>query len=215
MYRARLLDVLQKDFPRVTTLVGDEYFHKLAYQYLARYPSTHPSVRYIGRHFAEFLDIEAKVEELPFLADLARLEWARLEVFDAPDAEPLQMVDLQAILPEEWPALRFRLIPACQMLRSPWPVHQIWAAQEETPPYELVRPAETVMRVWRDGFIIYQASMNSAERLGLDCVLAGKTFSEICAALEPVLPAETVTHEVGGLLMRWIEDGILERLPES
>jgi hypothetical protein len=214
MYCARLLDVLHEDFPRVTALLGDKYFHEIAHRYLARYPSTHPSVRYVGRHFSEFLGAEVVMEGLPFLADLARLEWARLEVFDAPDAEPLQMAHLQAIPPEGWPALRFRLIPACQILRSAWPVHRVWAAQEETPLYELASPAETVVRVWREGFTVYQASLNTAERLGLDCVLAREPFAAICAALEPVLPAETVTHEVGGLLMRWIEDGILERLPE-
>jgi hypothetical protein len=135
-------------------------------------------------------------------------------VFDAPDAEPLQVTHLQAVPPLEWPTLRFRLIPAFQILCSAWPVQQIWTAQEETPLSELVHPAETVVRIWRDGFTVYQASMNAMERRGLDCVLAGEPFAAICAALESVLPPEAAAREVGSLLLRWIEDGILERLPQ-
>ena len=64
------------------------------------------------------------------LADLARLECARVDVFDAADAEPLRLGDLESVPPDEWPALRLRLIPACLVLESAWPVHEIWAAAD-------------------------------------------------------------------------------------
>ncbi len=70
----------------------------------------------------------------PFLGDLARLEWARVEVFDAPDAEPLRLSDLSSIPPEDWPALRFRPIPACLVIECAWPVHEIWAAADTPAP---------------------------------------------------------------------------------
>jgi len=216
MYCARLLDVLYEDFPRVDAILGRERFREVACAYLVDSPSTHPSLRYLGRHFAAFLDRrahrQAEREGLPFLADLTRLEWVRLEVFDAPDASPLQIAHLQAIPPEEWPGLRFRLIPACQTLYSPWPVHRIWAAREETPLCELARPAETAVRVWREGFKVYQASMDATEQLAWTPLCAGEPFAAICAALEPVLPPETAAREVGSLLVRWIEDGILAQL---
>lgn len=58
MYRARLVDVLREDFPRVLAIVGDEGFHALACRYLARHPSLDPSVRHVGRDFAGFLASE-------------------------------------------------------------------------------------------------------------------------------------------------------------
>ncbi len=130
MYYVRLLEVLHEDFPQVATILGCERFDEVVRVYLACHPSTHPSLRYLGRHFAAFLDTRPEVASLPFLSDLARLEWMREEVFDAPDAEPLRLEHLQGLSADEWPDLRFQFIPAFQVLQSEWPVHEIWAAAE-------------------------------------------------------------------------------------
>jgi len=214
MYTARLLDALREDFPCVAAVAGFERFSAIVRTYLAQHPSTHPSLRYIGRHFPEFLHTAAEEREsLPFLADLARLEWTRLEVFDAPDTEPLRLAQLQTISPAEWSELRLRLVPACHILRSAWPLHQIWTATVEHRSFvEYERPGETVIRVWRQDFTVYQASMDAIEQLALERIRRGEPFAVICAALESLLPAEEAARTVGSLLLRWIEDGILERL---
>ena len=211
MYWARLLDVLREDFPRVAVCLGTERFTDIALRYLARNRSTHPSVRHVGSRFAAFLASDAEVQAWPFLPDLARLEWARLEVFDAPDAEPLRVAELQAIPPAGWPALTFTLTPAVWLLRSAWPVHEIWAAAEERGLYEPVRPVETQLRIWRESFTVYHSSMDAAERLALERVLAGEPFAAVCEVLEATLSPEDAPGEAAQLLLRWIEDGILAR----
>ncbi len=215
MYGARLLEVLQEDFPRVATLLGCARFEAIARAYLARHPSTHPSLRHLGRHFAAFLHAQAEAEFLPFLEDLARLEWARLEVFDAPDAEPLQVAHLHEIAPDEWASLRFRLIPAFQVFSSDWPVQEIWAAAEEeiSPPAGL-RREKTILRIWRESFAVYHAKMDVIEQAALARILGGEPFAAVCAALESLLPAEETAPTMGSLLLRWIEDGLLARLPQ-
>jgi hypothetical protein len=209
MYRARLVDVMREDFPRVLRTVGDEVFSTLVSRYLARHPSTNPSVRHLGRRFAEFLAGERTTP--PFLADLARLEWARVEVFDAPDAEPLSLSDLEPILPSEWPMLRFRLIPACAVVESTWPVHEIWAAADDGADGRRERwePRPTTVRVWREGWSVSHAAMGAAEQLAFRVLDRGESFASLCASLEGDLDAEAAAREVGGLLMRWLEDGLL------
>ena len=209
MYWARLHDVLREDFPRVATILGAERFGVVGCTYLAQNPSMHPSVRHVGRGFAEFLAGASEVERVPFLADLARLEWARLAVFDAPDAQPLHVDDLRAVAPAEWPGLTFRLVPAVQLLHSAWPVHELWASAEEGGPPERLRPAETSVRVWRDGFMVYQATMDRREQLALARVVRGEPVASVCAALASVMSAEEATREAAQLLLRWMEDGIL------
>ena len=125
MYWARLLDVLRDDFPRVAAVLGGDRFTALAGTYLERHPSTHPSVRWVGAHFADFLSQRGPVDEQPFLADLARLEWTRLAVFDAVDAVPLRLEALWVIPPSTWPRLTFRPVPALRVLRCAWPVHEL------------------------------------------------------------------------------------------
>ena len=227
MYRARLVDVLREDYPRVAAILGDEDFAALACRYLTRHPSTNPSVRHVGRRFADWITGEASVA--PHLADLARLEWARVEVFDAADAEPLRLADLESLPPDEWPALRLQLIPACLVLESAWPVHEIWAsadpeAHADAPADDGARadgaaePAPqawtrepTVIRVWREGFSVSHAAMGRDEQRAFRVLARGEPFAEICAAIEDGLDADTAAREVGAILLRWLEDGLIAR----
>jgi hypothetical protein len=213
MYRARLTDVLREDFPRVVAILGDETFEALAARYLAAHPSAHPSVRHVGDRFADFVG-RARPDP-PFLPDLARLEWARVEVFDAADAEPLMLSDLQAIAAERWPALDLHAIPASRLLRCTWPAHEIWASPDRwipghAPPWE---PRPVAIRVWREGDDVSHAAIGALEGRLFPLLERGAPLSALCAALVDDLEPEAAAREVGGLLMRWLEDGFLARCP--
>jgi len=197
MYYLRLLDVLREGFPRVCALLGEEAFERLGGLYLARHPSTDPSVRHVGGAFAAFLG----TEPVPaYLADLARLEWARLEVFDAPDAPVLTLDQLRAVPPGDWPGLRFAPVAALERLVTAWPVHRIWQDESAT----AAAPARTALRVWRQGFAVYQTAMEADEERALAGLVTGRTFAAVCEAFDA--PADA-----GALLLRWIEDGIIAR----
>jgi hypothetical protein len=205
MYQARLLDVLREDFPRALAVLGEEAFADLTRRYLTRHPSTHPSVRHVGRHFADHLATEMLPR--PYLADLARLEWARVQVFDAPDPEPLRLSDLEALAPAEWPALRLRPIAACRIVDAGWPVHTIWAAAADLD----LEPAPTTIRVWREGWSVSHAAMAPAEVRAFRAIERGEPFAQVCAAIEWEDEPQAAAHAVGGVLMRWLEDGCLTR----
>ena len=118
-YYLRLRDVLREDFPRLASLLGSERFDDVVSEYLEVFPSKQPSVRHLGRVLTEFL---RRREDLPkCVADLAELEWARVEVFDAPDAECATIADLAGVSPDAWPSLRFSTIPAIRTLSAPIP----------------------------------------------------------------------------------------------
>jgi hypothetical protein len=195
MYLWRLVDALAEDFPKVAEALGRERFADVVRAYLARHPSTEPSVRHLGGAFAAFL-VGA---EPAWLADLARLEWARLDVFDAPDATPLTLDELRGVPAEAWPELRLASVPALARLGAEWPVHELWSD-----PSRPVVAARTALRVWRDGFLVYQAPMDAAEDAALGHLLAGDPFAALCETVGD--PAEAAS-----LLLRWIADGIVKR----
>jgi len=193
MYRFRIVDALAEDFPKLAGFLGREAFTDLAQAYLAGHPSTEPSIRHIGRALPAFL----VGREPAWLADLARLEWIRLDVFDAPDAVPLTLDALRRVPPEEWAALRFTPVPGFAQLVTEWPVQQLW---EESP--SPLAPGRTALRVWRDGFLVYQSVMDAGEERALSQLVAGAPFGVVCEAVDD--PAEAAA-----LLLRWIEDGIV------
>ena len=211
MYCARLLDVLQEDFPRVVAIVGEEQFREIGRLYLRQFPSTYPSLHYFGIHFAEFMTTQPVGISSPFLGDLARLERARLDVFDAPDAEPLRLEDLQTIPADAWATIHFRVIPALVTLTCAWPVQQVWKEEPFTIS-DILHQTPTVLRVWRQDFAVYQARMDTIEQAALAAMQSGESFASVCANVETLVDAgEDVSAVVGSLLLRWIEDGILAR----
>lgn len=212
MYRARLVDVLREDFPRVCAILGDDGFSALVGRYLARHPSTHPSVRHLGHGFAGHLATERL--PYPFLADLARLEWARVEVFDAADPEPLRLADLASLAPAAWPALMLRPIAACRVVAAAWPVHEIWAAADDGGAGVARLAAPTTIRVWREGWSVSHAAMGPTEVEAFRALQRGAPFAQVCAAVEAGREPDAAAREVGALLMRWLEDGLLAR-PED
>jgi hypothetical protein len=209
MYLVRLIDVLREDFPRVAAVLGSETFTAMARRYVAAHPSTHPSLRWFGRDFPTLLARAAAEDPLPaYVPDLARLEWARLEVFDAADAELLGVEALRRVPPESWATLRLELVPAVTLLESAWPVHRIWEASAEGGGAAW-HPEATHLRVWRHDARVYQASMDRTERVALAHVQAGDDFAALCAGVATIVEPEAAAATAGAMMLRWIEDGVL------
>jgi hypothetical protein len=205
-YFWRLRDVLAEDFPRVAAILGPERFEALAREYLRSHPSEHPSVRYLGRDLAAV--IARHVDLPPYLADLARLERARLDVFDALDCEPLRTDALRAVQAEDWPQLRFAPIPALAVLQADWPVHEAWGGADAAS----LASAPTFVRVWRaQDYRVYHTPMDARDAEALDRLMAGAPFEIVCTAFDDLPPLEGA-QRAAALLARWLEDGIIARV---
>ncbi|MBI3783697.1 MAG: putative DNA-binding domain-containing protein [Deltaproteobacteria bacterium] len=203
-YYWRLVQVLRETFPRLAAVVGDG-FAGLVHDYLAEHPSEHPSVSYVGRHFAEFLARRSEIPE--FSADLARLEWTRNLVFEAPDAAPVTVDALRQIAPQAWTEIRFAAVPAFDVIECAWPVHRVWADAEAA-----LEPEATALRVWRAAdYKVMHASVGSREAAALQRLRRGEPFAVICEAFAD-LPEEQAARAAMGWLLRWVEDGIVAAL---
>lgn len=209
MYGTRLADALAEDYPRTATLLGWERFREVALAYVARYPSCHASLRWFGERFAEFLATTPPNAQPEFLADMARLEWARVMVFDAPDVDLLRVDALRALPLDRWPTLRLQAVPALEVIRVDWPVHEIWQAVEVDPTRTSWPRAEVWLRVWRHGDRVFQASMNLEEQAALAHVCSGDDFATICGGLAAIVAEESAAATAGALVLRWIEDELL------
>lgn len=79
---------LGRRFPVIQRRVGDEFFAALARAYLAADPPRSPVLMEWGAGFADFLAGFRPLAGWPFMADVARIEWARGLAFHAADAPP-------------------------------------------------------------------------------------------------------------------------------
>ncbi len=116
-----LVGALGDTFPVVKQLVGDEFFAAMAGVHVRAHPPTSPVLAHYGEGFADWLASFAPAQSLPYLPDMARLEFARLKALHAADAEPIAAaVVAQALAdPEALTGLRFRWHPSLSVLESP------------------------------------------------------------------------------------------------
>jgi len=123
-----LLDTFRGKFPAVHRLVGDEYFTAVAREYIHRHPPDSPVLLRYGRGFGEFLEAFPSAAGVPYLGDVARLEWARIHALHAPDAEPAPISELGAIAEESLENTVLTLHPSLSRVPSRWPVVSLWSA---------------------------------------------------------------------------------------
>ena len=97
--RVALIEALAAAYPAVSRLVGEPFFHRMAGVYAAAEPSRERTLNLYGETFADFVAGFAPARELPYLADVARLERAVLEARHAADAPALDPAAATALGP--------------------------------------------------------------------------------------------------------------------
>ena len=127
-----LVDALADSFPVVQALVGEDFFRAMAAEFARGNPPRSPVLAWYGAGFADFVEGFPPAAGLPYLADVARLEWLRVEAWHAADADPLPLAEIGALLADETalPTLRLALHPSLRVLRSAHPVVSLWAAHQ-------------------------------------------------------------------------------------
>ncbi|MCK0509438.1 DNA-binding domain-containing protein [Aromatoleum anaerobium] len=184
--RHNFREALRAVYAVVDRLVGARFFDYAADRYTREHPSTSGDIHAFGARFADFLAAFAPAAGLPYLPDVARLEWAMHEVFHAAAPPPFPLERLAALPAAAHAALCFTPSPACRLLASRWPVHRLWAlnqpgvAWDET--FDLGAGGVTLL-VRRSGFEVELEPLPGAEFALLDRLAGGQALA---AALEAV-----------------------------
>jgi len=123
-----LIRALRLAYPAIEHLVGREFFECAADIFIREHL---PRAAYLGQYggvFSEFLHHFAPAASLPYLADVARLEWAVNGALHAPDVRPLELRELAEIARENQCDVSFQPHPSVGMLRAEYPVDDVWRA---------------------------------------------------------------------------------------
>src|SRR4051812_29625274 len=96
-YKMALTNALRLCYPAVHRLVGEEFFAAVAQDFIAASPPCSASLDEYGAAFPDFLARIPSAAALPYLADVARLDWAVHRALHAADADPLGQRDLAGL----------------------------------------------------------------------------------------------------------------------
>lgn len=123
-----LMRALETRFPAIRSLVGEAFFGAMARDFLRAHPPASPVLAHIGDDLARFLAGFEPAAELPYLADIARIEAARTRAYHAADAPRLDGAAFAALPPAALEQIGIALHPAVSVVLSPHPVWDILAA---------------------------------------------------------------------------------------
>jgi hypothetical protein len=198
-YRARLAGALRANYPKLAQWMGAEEFGELASRYGAAHPSRHFSIRWHGEHLGAFLARGP-------LAELARMEWALGEAFDAADAAPLRVEDIASMAAEACGRLALTLHASVKILALEWGVEAAWRALRdgETIALPAVRVHSHGLLVWRKDLDAHWRSVTRAEANALLGLHAAGSLDAACEDLHECHAAEMGTWFAG-----WLAQGML------
>jgi hypothetical protein len=172
-----LVDALAATFPVVQALVGEEFFRAMAAVFVRAQPPSSRILAWYGAGLADFIAAFEPAAGLPYLADVARLEMARVRAYHAADVAAVPPEALQAALsqPERLAYLRLGLHPSLQVLASPYAVFSLWAAHQGTLALASVDPhhAETAL-VYRHAMQVESMACSPATGRFIQALLQGE-----------------------------------------
>jgi hypothetical protein len=125
-----LTETLETTYPVVCRLVDRRFFGFAADRYIRSHPPAGPCLFEYGATFPDFLASFPSCAGHPYLADIARLEWAMNSALHAEDAPAMTRAALAVVPADDVGRLALRFDPSAAWLRSPWPVDLIWRANQ-------------------------------------------------------------------------------------
>jgi len=205
-----LVDALAATFPVVQALVGQEFFHAMAALFVRAHPPQSRILAWYGAELPDFIDHFEPTASLPYLADVARLEMARVRGYHAADVAAVPPEALQAALlqPERLATLRLGLHPSLQVLASRHAVFSLWAAHQGTLDLASVDPyqAETAL-VYRQDMQVETLAVSPTTGQFIRAVLQGESLLAAASADTDLNLAATLAHLVRQQLLTHLDFG--------
>lgn len=211
MYYARLLEILIAEYPTTRQILGDKAFERVCRRFVQRNPSKHRTLNQLSERFPDFLSRHLPSGNRRGLAvDVARIERAMEDVFDAPRAEPLTAAEFAAIGADQWHRVRLRVNPALRMFRLRCPANAYMNAARGAGKPRLPRPRATFAIVYRRGFQVFRRDQAPGQFRLLAALARGRTLEQAVRSSVSGRGgnAEKLAATLGAWFREWAAAGI-------
>lgn len=210
-YGSRLVEALRNDHERLHLYLGDETFDQMGHAYVRARTSEHPNLRWFSQGLPAFLKASAPYCDHPVLSDLAALEKALNDAFDAAEGPVVELADMSGFAPEAWSRLRFLPHPGAARLDLATNAAAIWLAlkNDEAPPEatKLEQPARLL--IWRQDVTPMFRELPTEEAMMWDEAANGISFGVLCEMLATYDDPDGAAGRGAGYLHGWIAAGLL------
>jgi hypothetical protein len=196
-----LIDALAAVYPAVQRITGVDFFRAMARFHIRATPPISPLLFEYGRDFPAFIERYEYARTMPWLADTARLERAWLDAYHAEDAAPLSAETLAAVAPERLADLVFIAHPATRIVRSPFSVVTIFAANrggENLGRIDASSPEDAL--ITRPDLDVVVRRLPPGGAVFLLNLMSGQSLGEAAASALQASPAFDIAANIAGLI---------------
>lgn len=179
--RLNRIAALTDAFVNVRQLVGDDYFHALARAYVDCAPAKSANLHEDGADLPAFIRGFQPAAALPYLGDVADVDWALHRAYFAADTQAVNSTTINELGPERFAAASVRLAPCVALVRSQrWPIADILRMHAGGPPAHLGAGGQSVL-IWRAGFATQWQPLAAAETEAVAALMAGAAVANAIA----------------------------------
>ncbi len=214
-----LTQALADTFPVCQRLVGEKFFDGLAYHYVCDAKSQTPDLSDFGESLPSFIEQFEPAESLPYLSDVARLEWCWHRAFHAEDDSAFDFETFSLLSEEQQSTVVFCLPCSAHLLSSAYPTDRIWEVNQ--PEYNGGLEVDlddggVQLLVWRQGFVQRIDRLSDDEFLLLEKLRQRKPFSQACSELLAIYPELDIAGLIPQFIQKnWIMNYVLMNSGES
>ena len=210
MYLMRMEEALESDYPALKHLLGGHGWSDLVRDYVAVHPSVTYTLNRLGDHLPEFVGKWAGAKRPAVCHDLARLELAVAEVFDAPEVEPLSDAEIAAVPLDSWERARLAPIEAFRLLAFRYPVNAyLQSVRDEDHDHPELRRKDTCVAVYRRDYSVWRQDLSQPAHDLLTDLVAGKPLGKaVAAALQRGGRRAPTTDQLFRWFREWAAGGV-------
>jgi hypothetical protein len=212
MYLLRMAEALASDYPALAHFFGEKRWPALVRDYVRAHPSRSYTLNVLGRSLPGWLGEAADVPRRGFCQDLARLEWAVGEAFDAEETKRLAAQELEAVPPEAWGGLRLVPSAALRLVELRWNANE-WldSTRDDHHDHPKPRRRDTWVAVFRHSYAVYRRELSHPAFRLLQDLASGRSVGE---ALEAALRRRSTPGPAAltRWFQQWASDGLFSRL---
>ncbi len=206
---------LVEDFPGLSGILGQGPWQTLIEGYLDAYPPRSFTLRDLGLDLPEYVAAQQWLPEHALCRDMARLELAYLEIFDAPDALPLDVARIAEIPEEAWQNARIDLHPALRLLAVDYPVatlrQQLFLAKTSGEAVPIPAPAPEYLLLYRHDLSMFHQRLGAGAHALLEALTRRVPLVAACEQAQAKIPEEAaaIAENIGPWFQSWTARGFI------
>jgi hypothetical protein len=198
---------LVEDFPGLGGILGQADWEKLVELYLCQVAPDSYTLRDLGARLPEVIEAADWLPHQALCLDMARLELAYIEVFDAPDLPPLAPERLASIPEEALADARLVVAPWVRLLTPRYPVadlrRRLRARADDDDPVPIPEARPQPLVVYRRDLRLWDMPLSSVAHGFISGLAAGKSLG---ASAELAAQGEEAEAELAGNIGAWLAE---------